>query len=148
MIRDGKVPIVGSGDNKRSMACTINIAQGLIRAAMKNEANGQTYWIADNEPYSFNYIIKTIRKVMCDEFNITCKDTEVRLPNIVSSVAYYLDSFIQSVGLYNKEIHVLSEMNKTIACSIKKAKDELDYKPTIDLYNGTMMSMKSIISEF
>ena len=48
--------------------------------------------------------------------------TLVRLPNIAGSVAYYLDSFIQSVGLYNKEIHVLSEMNKTIACSIKRLK--------------------------
>ena len=30
MIRDGKVPVVGDGNNKRSMACTVNISQGLI----------------------------------------------------------------------------------------------------------------------
>ena len=148
MIKDGKVPVVGNGENKRSMACTINISQGLIRAAIKSKAVGKTYWIADNEPYSFNYIIKTIRDVMRDEFSIICKNTEIKLPNIVSTFAFYLDSMIQSVGLYNKEIHVLSEMNKTIACSIKKAKDDLDYNPTIDLYNGTMISIKSVISEF
>ena len=51
------------------------------------------------------------------------------------------------MGLYNKEIHVLSEMNKTIACSIKKAEDDLNYKPTIDLYQGTKMSIESIISK-
>ena len=49
---------------------------------------------------------------MSDEFDIVCKHNEVRLPNIVSSLRYYLDYFIQSVGLYNKEIHVLSEMTK------------------------------------
>ena len=57
MIKEGKVPIIGDGENKRSMACTINISQGLIRAAISSKANGETYWIADSKPYSFNYII-------------------------------------------------------------------------------------------
>jgi nucleoside-diphosphate-sugar epimerase len=148
MIRDGKVPVVGDGNNKRSMACTLNISQGLIRAAVVEKADGETYWIADKEPYSFNFIIKTIRRVMNDEFDMVCKHNEVSLPNIVSTFAHYLDSFIQSVGLYNKELHVLSEMNKTIACSIKKAENDLNYNPTVDLYNGTVMSIKSIISDF
>jgi len=130
------------------MACTINISQGLIRAAIEEKANGNIYWIADKEPYSFNYIIKTIREVMQNEFNINCKDSEIRLPNLVSSVAYQLDKIIQSTGIYNKEIHVLSEMNKTIACSINKAKNELNYNPTYGLYDGTKMSIQSIISEF
>ncbi len=148
MIRDGKVPIVGNGENKRSMACTINISQGLIRAAIEDKADGETYWIADKEPYSFNYIIKTIRKAMNEEFNIICKDNEIRLPNFTSSFAFFLDVIIQWFGMYNKEVHVLSEMNKTIACSIQKAKNDLNYKPTIDLYDGTVMSIKSVISEF
>tara|TARA_B100000579_G_scaffold437478_1_gene466992 strand:- start:2532 stop:3584 length:1053 start_codon:yes stop_codon:yes gene_type:complete len=148
MIKDGKAPIIGNGENKRSMACTINISQGLIRAAIEEKANGNIYWIADKEPYSFNYIIKTIREVMQNEFNINCKDSEIRLPNLVSSVAYQLDKIIQSTGIYNKEIHVLSEMNKTIACSINKAKNELNYNPTYGLYDGTKMSIQSIISEF
>ena len=42
------------------MACTINIAQGLIRSAINQRAVGNIYWIADKEPYSFNDIIKTI----------------------------------------------------------------------------------------
>jgi nucleoside-diphosphate-sugar epimerase len=148
MIRDGKVPIVGNGENKRSMACTINIAQGLIRAALNDKAIGETYWIADKTPYSFYDIIKTIREVMIEEFDIVCKNTEIKLPNLVSSFAYYLDSVIQGIGLYNKEIHVLSEMNKTIACSIQKAEKDLEYKPTVDLYNGTILSIKAVISEF
>ena len=147
MIKDGKAPVVGNGENKRSMACTINISQGLIRSAILEKANGNTYWIADEKPYSFNDIIETIRNVMSTEFNINCKVSQIKLPNIVSSLAYQVDRIIQSFGLYNKEIHVLSEMNKTISCSIKKAKNELNYNPTIDLYKGTIMSINPIISE-
>ncbi len=148
MIKEGKVPIIGDGENKRSMACTINISQGLIRAAISSKASGETYWIADSEPYSFNYIIDTIRSVMDNEFNMNCKNSEIRLPSFVSSLAFHLDKIIQGVGLYNKEIHVLSEMDKTISCSIEKAKNDLGYIPTFDLYNGTLISIKSIISKF
>ena len=34
MIRDGKAPIVGSGENRRSMAYIENLAQGILLAAM------------------------------------------------------------------------------------------------------------------
>ena len=39
-------------------------------------------------------------------------------------------------------------MNKTIACTIKKAEDELGYEPTVDLYEGTKLSIQSVLSEF
>ena len=148
MIKDGKVPIVGNGLNKRSMACTINISQAMIKAGMLQKANGNTYWIADKTSYTFNEIIDTIRKVMKYEFGFLCKNKHIKIPWIFGEIAYILDKTIQSFGFYNKEIHVLSEMNKTIACSIDKARIELDYKPTIDLYQGTYLSIKSCLEEF
>lgn len=148
MIRDGKVPVVGNGENLRSMAFTSNITQGLIRAAIENRASGNTYWIADKRPYSFNEIIATIRSVMYEEFNIKCIEKEISLPNVFSDVAYLLDRSLQYFGFYNKEIHVLSEMNKNIACSIDKATKEINYYPKIDLYEGTFLSIRSIVKEF
>ena len=148
MIKEGRCPILGDGSNKRSMACTINISQALIRAGMTEKANGSIYWIADKLPYTFNEIISTIRKVLKNEFNIICKEKDIKLPSMISEIAYIADRIIQSVGYYNKEIHVLSEMNKTIACSIDKAKNELNYHPTIDLYYGTYLSIKSSLAEF
>ena len=148
MIINGKLPIVGSGDNNRSMACTINICQGIFRAAIEEKANGNIYWISDEHPYPFNYIVSTIKKVLKNEFGILCKNSNINLPDFVSGFAYITDSLIQKAGWYNKEIHVLSEMNKTIACSINKAKSELNYKPEINLYEGTYLSIKPIIEEF
>tara|TARA_B100000579_G_C22545792_1_gene717459 strand:- start:322 stop:771 length:450 start_codon:yes stop_codon:yes gene_type:complete len=148
MIKDGRVPLCGNGSNKRSMACTINISQAMIRAGMIEKINNSIYWIADESPYTFIEIINTIRKVMNDEFGFNCRNNYLRIPGFVSDVAYLADKVIQGVGFYNKEIHVLSEMNKTIACSIDKAKIDLNYKPTIDLYVGTYLSIKSSIEEF
>ena len=148
MIINGTVPVVGSGENKRSMACTLNICQGIFRSAITEKSNGKIYWIADENPYTFNQIIRTIKNVFENEFGIMCKNNMFRLPNLISGVAYYTDKIIQNMGYYNKKLHVLSEMNKTIACSIGHAKKELQYRPDFDLYEGTYLSIKPIIEEF
>lgn len=147
MIKNGTVPIIGDGSNIRSMACTLNISQAMIRAAISDKVNGETYWIADKRPYSFLEIVDTIRSVLRDEFGIICKNKHVKLPSLISKMSYSLDSLIQTCGFYKKEIHVLSEMNKTIACSINKAENELNYKPKFDLYNGSILSISSALEE-
>jgi len=43
MIKDGGAPIVGGGENRRSMAYVDNICQGLMLCETKDEARGNTY---------------------------------------------------------------------------------------------------------
>ncbi len=63
MIRDGKAPIVGDGNNLRSMCYIDNLCQGLLLAAGTKQANGRTYWIADARPYTMNEIIDTVESL-------------------------------------------------------------------------------------
>jgi nucleoside-diphosphate-sugar epimerase len=142
MIRDGKGPIVGSGENRRSMAYVDNLCQGLILVAQCGNANGQVYWIADERPYTMNEILDTVERLLETEFGQTCVHRRLRLPSIASEVAYVMDGMLQRLGTYNQQIHVLSEMNKTIACSIEKAKSELGYQPTVALEEGMRRSLK------
>lgn len=142
MIRDGKGPIVGSGENRRSMAYVDNLSQGLILAALNAGANGEVYWIADERPYSMNEILNTVERLLETEFGQTCAHRRLRLPSVASEVAYVVDGMLQGIGAYNQQIHVLSEMNKTIACSIEKAKRELGYQPTVALEEGMRRSLK------
>ncbi len=144
MIRGGRFPIVGDGLNKRSMVYTENLAQGLLKAALEKRAAGQTYWIADSQPYTMLEIIETVRSVMAKEFGQYCASTRIRVPSVVSELALACDTIIQGMGFYHSKIHVLSEMNKTIACSIKKAADELRYTPTIALREGMFRSMLEV----
>ena len=66
------------------------------------------------------------------------------ISNILSHINYLysFDKIIQGLGFYHPKIHVLSEMNKTIACSIKKAETELGYSPKIDLKEGMFLSLQ------
>jgi nucleoside-diphosphate-sugar epimerase len=141
MIRAGKAPIAGSGRNLRSMTYIDNLCQGLLLAAMTPRANGQTYWIADRRPYSMNEIIDTVERLLETEFGRPCAHKRLRLPGLAASIAFLLDAALQGLGLYHQKLHVLSEMNKTIACSIAKAETELGYRPAIELEEGLRRSL-------
>jgi len=141
MIRKGRAPIVGGGENRRSMAYVDNICQGLLLCERVAAARGRTYWIADARSYTMNEIVDTIERLLEEEFGFTVAHRRLRLPGIASQVAGFLDRMIQWTGLYSTRIHVLSEMNKTIACSIEKARSELGYDPRDSLEEGKRRSI-------
>jgi nucleoside-diphosphate-sugar epimerase len=61
---------------------------------------------------------------------------------VASEVALAVDAALQRAGLYQQKVHVLSEMNKTIACSVDKARTELGYNPGIGLREGMRRSIE------
>jgi len=129
------------------MAYLTNLAQGLILAAATPRATGQTYWVADERPYSMNEIIDTIERLLETEFGQTCAHKRMRLPGLASEVALMIDATLQAAGLYHQKIHVLSEMNKTIACSVDKAKRELGYAPSVALEEGMRRSLRDWLGD-
>ncbi len=147
MIRDGKAPIVGDGNNLRSMAYIDNLVQGMLLAARAPSANGRTYWIADESPYTMNEIVDTVERLLQEEFNIRCVRNRIRLPGFVGTTATALDKGLQALGLYNQKIHVFGEMNKTIACRIDRARCELGYEPKVGLEEGMRRSIRHIYHE-
>ncbi len=142
MIKTGKVPIVGSGENLRSMAYIDNICQGLMLSEQQEAAQGKTYWIADRRPYTMNEVVDTIERLLETEFKMQVAHKRMRLPDLASEVALAVDAALQGLGLYHQKFHVLSEMNKDIACSIKKAERELHYDPKISLEEGMRRSIR------
>lgn len=142
MIRDGKAPIVGPGDNRRSMAYIDNICQGLLLCERVDAARGQVYWIADRRPYPMTEIIDTVERVIEKDFGVAVAHKRMRLPGVASGVAYGVDAVLQSMGIYHQKVHVLSEMNKTIACTVAKAERELGYDPKVDLEEGMRRSIR------
>ena len=51
---------------------------------------------------------------------------------------------IQWFGFYHQKVHVLSEMNKTIACTVAKAQEELGYSPEYSLGKGIEISLEEV----
>src|SRR3569623_3164573 len=147
MIRQGKFPLMGRGENRRSLGYVDSLAYGILLAAGAEGAAGRIYWLADERPYPMYEIIDTVRAVLRDDFGLSVKPDTVHVPGLISDMARVADWSLQSLGLYHQKIHVLSEMNLTIACSIARAKRELGYRPLTDLREGMRRSVESVLAQ-
>jgi len=136
MIKKGKPIIFGDGLNKRSMTYVHNLVDGMLMAANKKSASGQTYWIADEKPYRTIEIYLTIAEILGVEIKPRF------IPGIVSGVMEKADAVLGKMGKYSTNIHVAGEMDQDIACSIEKAKSELGYAPKVGLEEGMRRSIE------
>jgi nucleoside-diphosphate-sugar epimerase len=146
-IRRGWFPQFGNGRNRRSMVYTDNLVDGLLRAERVADAAGRAYWIADARPYEMGEILDTVRDALRDEGLEVASRSHVRAPGILADVAGVADAVLQRTGRYSQSVHVLSEMNKTIACSIERARAELGYDPAVDLHEGMRRSIRWCLKE-
>jgi nucleoside-diphosphate-sugar epimerase len=137
MIEKGNPVLFGDGENLRSMSYLDNTCQAMLLAAASPQAPGQTYWIADERPYTTNEIYSTVAELLgVKAFRPR------RLPGFSSELFLAADRLLQLTGAYVKEIHVAGEMNKNIACSIDKACRQLGYAPRIGLREGMWRSIE------
>jgi nucleoside-diphosphate-sugar epimerase len=140
-IRKGTFPLVGDGTQRRSMAYTDNLVQGLVRAEVSEKAPGNAYWVADATPYTLEQIIETVRLALADE-GLPAKPIRIRLPLAAARAAERLDAALQARGRYQQALHVMGELGHTIACDIGRARDELGYEPTVELREGMRASIR------
>jgi nucleoside-diphosphate-sugar epimerase len=71
----------------------------------------------------------------------------LKVPNVIGTVAEKVDRVLQGRGLYHQQIHVLGEMNKTIAGDISAARRDLGYEPEVELFEGMRRSIRWCIAQ-
>jgi len=136
MIKNGHPIIFGDGKNLRSMTYIDNLVDLMMLVEANDKANGQTYWAADERPYETLEIYQEIANELGVKLNPRF------IPKIVSQMFELADDVFQGVGMYNINFHVAGEMTKDIACDISKAKNELGYKPRVDIKKGIKRSVE------
>jgi nucleoside-diphosphate-sugar epimerase len=141
-IRRGRFPLIGDGTQRRSMAYTDNLVQGLLRAEVADKAPGNAYWVADARPYELREILATVRRALDAEGVPTSGPERLPMPRAVARFAERLDIVAQGRGRYVQPLHVLGELNHTIACDISRAREELGYEPTVELEEGMRRSIR------
>ena len=146
MVRTGKFPVIAGGGQRRSMVYVDNLVDGVLAAELTPQARGKGYWIADERPYLVTEIVETVGRALRDE-GFTVKDGALKLPAIAGRVAELGDKLIQRTGRYQQQLHVLGEMDKTIACDITAARTDLGYEPAVALYDGMRRSIQWCVAQ-
>jgi nucleoside-diphosphate-sugar epimerase len=145
MIKLGRFPLMDRGQNRRSMGYVDSLAYGILLTAAAPAAAGRIYWLADRRPYPMSEIVDTVRSVLHNDFGFAVRPKTVNAPGLIADLARGADWTLQAAGKYNQQIHVLSEMNLTIACSIERAKRELGYQPLVELREGMRRSVAWVL---
>jgi nucleoside-diphosphate-sugar epimerase len=146
MVRAGRFPVIGSGQQQRSMVYVDNLVDGVLAAELTPQARGRGYWIADARPYLVTEIVETVGRALRDE-GFSVKDGALRLPAIAGRIAETADRIVQRTGRYQQQLHVLGEMDKTIACDISSARRDLGYEPAVELYEGMRTSIRWCVEQ-
>jgi nucleoside-diphosphate-sugar epimerase len=146
MVRAGRFPIIGDGRQRRSMVYVDNLVQGIVAAELTPTPPGRGWWIADARPYEVVEIVETVGRVLAGEgFEVV--PNRIRLPALAGRLAERADAFIQRAGRYLQPVHVLGEMDKTIACDVSAARDELGYEPSVELEEGMRRSVRWCVEQ-
>ncbi len=142
LVRTGRFPVFGDGGQRRSMVYIDNLVDGIVRAELTPTDAGLAWWIADARPYTVAEIVDTVGRALRDEGFDHVAPARLRLPEFVGDVAERLDGILQRRGRYVQQLHVLGEMNKTIAVDIDAARRDLGYEPAVELYDGMRRSIR------
>ena len=146
LVRTGRFPVVGDGEQRRSMVYVDNLVDGVLAAELTPAARGKGYWVADARAYTVNEIVDTVGRALTDE-GFDVKPPATRLPAIAGRLAERGDRMLQGVGRYQQQLHVLGEMNHTIACDISATRAELGYEPRVELYEGMRRSIRWCVEQ-
>jgi nucleoside-diphosphate-sugar epimerase len=141
LVRTGRFPVIGDGCQRRSMVYVDNLVQGIVEAELTPTPPGRAWWIADARAYEVNEIVATVGRVLA-EAGLDVRPNRARLPAIAGRLAERADALVQRTGRYVQPLHVLGEMDKTIACDISAARAELGYHPEIELEEGMRRSVR------
>lgn len=146
LVRAGRFPVVGDGEQRRSMVYVDNLVDGVIAAELTPAATGKGYWVADDRAYTVNEIVTTVGRALTDE-GFSVKPTSMRLPAVAGRLAELGDRIVQGLGRYQQQLHVLGEMNHTIACDISVTRRDLGYEPRVELYEGMRRSIRWCVQQ-
>ena len=141
MVAAGRFPVLGDGRQARSMVHVDNLVQGVALAERHPDAVGQAFWVADREPYAMAHIVATVERVL-DEAGYRTAGRRLRAPALVGRVAERVDRVLQARDVYHQQIHVLGEMDKTIACDVSATVEVLGYAPQVDLAEGMRRAVR------
>jgi len=144
LINKGLFRIIGDGENLISLCYINNLIYGVLLAEAEKKAEGETYFIADERPYSINEIAETIAK------EIGKKLPKNHLP------VWAADIFSIGLMVPSKLFGFTSPLPRDVVKQLKynwfvdisKAEKDLGYRPIANFKDGIRATIKWFQNEY
>jgi len=131
-VKKGFFPMFGSGETTYHPLYIENLNDAFELALKKDEANGQTYLIADEEYYSLNELVLKVAEALGVKVRI------IHLPFFpLLAISYLCEGICKPLRITPPLFRRRADWYKeNRGFSIEKAKRELGYIPNVDLKTG------------
>ncbi|MCJ7545885.1 MAG: NAD(P)-dependent oxidoreductase [Deltaproteobacteria bacterium] len=140
-INRGSFVTLGNGKNLRSMCYIDNLIQLLIKVERSSHSIGQIYFSADERPYTYNEIFKKVAEQSGTLLRVT------HLPTWPGRICGSIFKLLSIMGFYSMPLYMAWHMVLDMACDISKAKEQLNYRPCVDIREGIEIAIKSFLKE-
>jgi len=129
----GIMPLIGFSDKMVSLVHVQDVVNGAILAATEEGAVGEAFFISSEKFYSWREIGGVTKRVM------NKRAVSVRVPHsvvwAVSSISQFLGRFQAKPPIFDRE-KGQDIVQRYWTCDVKKAKEILHYRESIDLADG------------
>lgn len=133
-VKYGITPLIGFKQKLLSLIHVHDLVEGFVLAGESDVAEGETYFITSDEPYTW----EEIGQITAQEFGRK-RALYVRVPH---PLVYAIAGVSQVVGRFQKQPPILNfEKGRDITqnywiCSPEKARRELGFRPSVDILTG------------
>ncbi len=129
----GIIPQLGKQEKYLSLVHVRDLTRGIIMAAENPQAVGQTYFICNQQPYSWKEIAQTTLRLLNKKgFHITVPEFLIK---IVAAIGESIAAISKKPALVNKQ-KVIEMQQNYWTCSAEKARQQLGFVNKIDLEQG------------
>jgi len=144
LINKGLFRIVGDGENLISLCYIDNLVHGVLLAEAEKNAEGETYFIADEKPYSINEIAEALAKE--EGKKLPKNHLPIWAANILS-IGLIIPSKLFG---FTSPLPggVLKELRNNWFVDISKAEKELGYRPIVSFKDGIRETVNWFKNEY
>jgi nucleoside-diphosphate-sugar epimerase len=144
LINSGRFRIVGDGRNLISLCYIDNLIHGVLLATTEKKAEGQTYFIADERPYSIKEIAQAIARE--EKKTLPKNHLPIWVAEILSIGLVIPSKILGFSSPLSRD--TIKHLKYSWFVDISKAKKDLDYEPIVNFNDGIRTTVNWFQNEF
>ena len=144
LINKGLFRVVGDGENLISLCYIDNLIHGVLLAEAAKNAEGETYFIADERPYTINEIVEAIARE--EGKKLPKNHLPIWVAEILSIGLMVPSKVFGFTSPLSRD--TMKQLKYSWFADISKAKKDLGYKPIVNFKDGIRATVNWFQNEY
>jgi len=140
MVIKGQFIFFGNGENIKSLCHIENLIYGSTLVEEYKDSKFEVFYIADGDPYTISYIVKTIAAKAGME--LSC----FYFPSFLADIPWLFYITFIKFGISSMLLYIPKSLSLNFGCDISKARKKLFYTPMVRFEKGIEDTLNWLLS--